>query len=79
MPLRILNLITLSVVILGGINWGLVGAFQFDVISLLFGRGAGRTNNPTLTAQAFYVLIGLCAAWQLIVLFRRLLVPRPRP
>jgi uncharacterized membrane protein YuzA (DUF378 family) len=78
MLLRIANLFTLLVVILGGINWGLIGAFQFDVISLLFGRGADRTNNPTLTAQVFYVLIGLCAAWQLVMLFRRMLVPDRR-
>jgi len=78
MSLRIVNLFTLLVVILGGINWGLIGAFQFDVISLLFGRGAGRTSNPTLTAQVFYVLIGLCAAWQFVVLFRRMLVPERR-
>lgn len=78
MLLRIANLFTLLVVILGGINWGLIGAFQFDVISLLFGRGADRTNNPTLTAQVFYVLIGICAAWQLVMLFRRMLVPDRR-
>ncbi len=78
MSLRIVNLFTLLVVILGGINWGLVGAFRFDVIALLFGRGAERTSNPTLTTQAFYVLIGICAAWQLVLLFRRMLVPAPR-
>jgi len=78
MLLRIANLFTLLVVILGGINWGLIGAFQFNVISLLFGRGADRTNNPTLTAQVFYVLIGICAAWQLVMLFRRMLVPDRR-
>ena len=74
MRLRISNLFSLLVVILGGINWGLIGAFQFDVISLLFGRGADRTDNPTLTAQVFYVLIGICAAWQLVMLFRRMLL-----
>ncbi len=76
MSIRIVNAFTLLVVILGGINWGLVGAFDFDVIALLFGKGADATLNSTLTARVFYILIGACAAWQLVVLFRRLLVPR---
>ncbi|RPD43396.1 DUF378 domain-containing protein, partial [Hymenobacter sediminis] len=35
--MKALNLVTLVLVIVGGLNWGLVGAFQFDLVAALFG------------------------------------------
>ena len=32
-----LNLVTLALVIIGGINWGLVGIAQFDLVAAIFG------------------------------------------
>ncbi len=46
-------------VVAGGINWGLVGAFKFDVIAFLFGQ------MTTLT-RIVYILIGLAATWTLV-------------
>ncbi len=59
-----LNLITLALVIIGGINWGLVGAFQFDLVAALFG------GQDAPLSRLVYILVGLSALWQLIPLFR---------
>jgi uncharacterized protein len=57
-----LNLITLILVIVGGVNWGLVGLFNFDLVATLFGDGS-------MLARIVYVLVGLSALWQLVPLF----------
>ncbi|HEY4582792.1 MAG TPA: DUF378 domain-containing protein [Lysobacter sp.] len=61
--MKALNLITLALVIIGGINWGLVGAFDFNLVAALFGEG-------TALSRLVYILVGLSALWQLIPLFR---------
>jgi uncharacterized membrane protein YuzA (DUF378 family) len=60
-----LNVITLLLIIIGGINWLLVGLFDVDLVATLFGAGS------TL-ARAVYVLVGLSALWQLIPFSRSL-------
>lgn len=60
--MKFLNVLTLVLVIVGGINWGLVGAAQFDLVAALFG-GQGAP-----LARVVYVLVGLSALWQLVVL-----------
>ena len=59
-----LNLATLIILIIGGINLGLVGLLQFDVIALVFG-GAGA-----MLTRLVYILIGAAALWQLYPLVR---------
>ncbi len=56
-----LNLITLVLVIVGGVNWGLVGFFDFDLVAAIFGEGS-------FLARAVYSLVGLSALWQLVPL-----------
>jgi uncharacterized protein len=62
--MKALNLITLILVIVGGINWLLVGLFQFDLVAELFGG-----QNSAL-ARIVYILVGLSALWQLVPLTR---------
>lgn len=64
--MRTLNIVTLLLVIVGGLNWGLVGLFQFDLVAALFG---GQT---AMLARIVYILVGASAAWQLIPFFRSL-------
>jgi uncharacterized membrane protein YuzA (DUF378 family) len=59
---KALNIITLVLVIVGGLNWGLVGAFNFDLVAALFGDG-------TTLARLVYGLVGISALWQLVPLF----------
>lgn len=56
--MKVLNLITLLLVIVGGLNWGLVGAFNIDLVAVLCGDG-------TILSQAIYILVGLSALWQI--------------
>ena len=62
--MKALNLITLLLVIVGGINWLLVGAFQFDLVAALFGGQDGAI------ARIVYVLVGLSALYQLVPFFK---------
>ncbi len=62
--MKTLNILTLILVIIGGINWGLVGLFQFDLVAAIFGGQAAPL------ARVVYVLVGLSALWQLMPLTR---------
>ncbi|MBN1237964.1 MAG: DUF378 domain-containing protein [Gammaproteobacteria bacterium] len=59
--MKALNLTTLILVIVGGLNWGLIGLFGFDLVAALFGDGS-------LVSRVVYILVGLSALWQLIPL-----------
>ena len=56
--MKTLNILTLILLIVGGLNWGLVGAFNFDLVATIFGAGS-------LLARLVYVVVGLSALWQL--------------
>jgi hypothetical protein len=58
------NLATLILIVIGGLNWGLVGLIDFDVIGTIFG-GAG-----SLLVRMIYIVVGLSALWQLVPLSR---------
>jgi len=51
---RVLDLAALTLLIVGGLNWGLVGLFDLDLVARLFGDG-------TPLARVVYVLVGLAA------------------
>jgi len=70
--IKSINAITLLIVIVGGINWAIVGIFDFDVVTALFGTATAESAPPSATARVSYVIIGLSAAWQFGVLLRRL-------
>jgi len=55
--------VALALVIIGAVNWGLVGLFQFDLVAALFGEGS-------VPARIIYVLVGVAGLWCLSLLFR---------
>lgn len=55
--MRILNLVTLAIVILGGINWGLIAISGFDPLLPILG---GYTSP---FARIFYGIVGLSSLW----------------
>ena len=61
--MRAINVITLVLLIVGGLNWGLVGLADFDLVAALFGE-------MSMLSRIVYILVGLSALWQLIPLFR---------
>ena len=58
--MRTLDLIALILVIVGGLNWLLVGAFETDLVASLFG---GQT---AVLSKLVYIVVGLSAIWLLI-------------
>lgn len=63
-PLEWLSAIVLVV---GGLNWGLVGLFEFDLVAQLFGEEFGTTNAIT---RMVYILVGISAIYTVIGLLR---------
>ena len=51
--------------IIGCLNWGLVGIFQFDLVAWLFG------GVDSLLSRSVYTLVGLAGVWCISLLFRR--------
>ena len=60
-----MDTIALLLAIIGGLNWGLVGLFKFDLVAWLFG---GQT---ALLARVVYILVALSALWCITLLFRK--------
>ncbi len=56
--------IALVLAIIGGINWGSIGLFRFDLVAFLFG---GQT---AMFSRIIYTLVGLAAVWCISLLFR---------
>jgi uncharacterized protein len=60
--LRIIHWLAIILVILGALNWGMIGFFKIDIITWLFGRPGGRV---------FFAIVGVAGVW-CISLFRQL-------
>ncbi len=54
----------LTLNIIGGVNWGLIGLFRFDLVAFLFG------GSDSLLSRVVYSLVGLSALWCITLLFR---------
>ena len=52
----------LVLVIIGGLNWGLIGLFNYDLVAMIFG-------NMSFLSKLVYDLVGLSAIYVLIPLF----------
>lgn len=59
-----LDNIALVIAIIGGLNWGSIGLFQFDVVAWLFG------GADTLLARIVYVVVAIAAIWCISLLFK---------
>jgi uncharacterized membrane protein YuzA (DUF378 family) len=55
--MKSLDTIAAILLVVGGLNWGLVGLFNFDLVAALFGDGA-------MLARLVYILVGLGAVYQ---------------
>ena len=59
-----LDRISRALLIIGGLNWGLVGIFEFDLVAWLFGGSAA------VLSRIVYTLVSLAAIWSIAKLFR---------
>ena len=60
-----MDTLALILSIIGSINWGLIGLFQFDLVAWLFG------SQAALLSRIIYAIIGLAGLWCITILFRR--------
>lgn len=57
--------LALIILIIGGLNWGLVGIFSFDLVAWAFG------GQGAIMSRIIYILVALSAAWCISLLFRK--------
>lgn len=60
--MKVIDKIALILVIIGAINWGLIGFFNFNLVEIIFG-------NMTIIARIIYALVGISGLWAIKLLF----------
>ena len=60
--MKIIDKIALILIIIGAINWGLIGLFGFDLVATIFG-------NMSLISRIVYSLVGISGLWGIKLLF----------
>ena len=60
-----MDVLSLILVIIGAVNWGLVGLAKFDLVAWIFG---GQTAG---ISRIVYAIVGLAGLWCITLLFRR--------
>ena len=59
--MKVIDTMALILVIIGAINWGLVGLFNFDLVAMLFG-------TMTALSRIVYIIIGIAGLWSIRLL-----------
>lgn len=59
-----LDRIALIILVIGGINWGSIGLFQFDIVGWIFG------GQGAVLSRIIYTLVALSAVWCISLMFR---------
>lgn len=54
--MKIIDKIALILIIIGAINWGLIGIFDFNLVEMIFG-------DMTVLARIIYILVGVSGLW----------------
>ena len=60
-----MDTLALILSIIGCLNWGLIGIFQFDLVAWLFG------GQSAVFSRIVYAVVGLAGLWCISLLFRR--------
>jgi len=60
--MKALNIITLLLVVVGAVNWGLIGLFQFDLVAALFG------GQSAALSRIVYAIVGMSGIYQFLTL-----------
>jgi len=61
---HMLDRIALILVVLGALNWGSIGLFQFDIVAWIFG------GQGAIVSRILYTLVALAGIWCVSLLFR---------
>ena len=63
--MQTLQKVALALIIIGAINWGLIGLFDFNLVTMLFQEGSFLT-------RLIYIIIGICGLLNIVILFKHL-------
>lgn len=62
--MMIMDRIALILVVIGALNWGSIGLFQFDIVARLFG------GSTSLLSRIIYTVVALAGVWCISLIFR---------
>lgn len=62
--INMLDRIALALLIIGGINWGLIGIFGFDLVAFIFG------GQAAIMSRIIYTLVAVSALWCISLFFK---------
>ena len=60
--MKVIDRIALVLIIIGAINWGLIGFFEFDLVATIFGE-------MSVVSRIVYALVGVSGLWGIKLLF----------
>lgn len=60
--MKVIDKIALVLIIIGAINWGLIGFFKFDLVATIFGE-------MSVISRIVYALVGISGLWGIKLLF----------
>lgn len=60
--MKVIDKIALVLIMIGAINWGLIGLFQFDLVATIFGE-------MSIISRIVYGLVGISGLWGIKLLF----------
>ncbi len=60
--MKVIDKIALVLIIIGAINWGLIGFFNFDLVAAIFG-------DMSIISRIIYALVGVSGLWGIKLLF----------
>ncbi len=58
--MKIVDMIPAAILFIGGLNWGLVGFFNFDLVAWIFG-------SMTMLSRIVYALVGISALYEVVM------------
>ncbi len=61
-----MNKLSLVLIIIGAINWGLIGLFGFDLVGFIFG------GSDSLLSRIIFTVVGLAGLWAITILFQKI-------
>lgn len=59
--MKIFDMVTMIILIVGGLNWGLLGALNFDLVAMIFGE-------MSMLSRLVYIVVSLCAIYHLVMI-----------
>ena len=62
--MSVIQKIALALTIVGGLNWALIGIFDFNLVTWLF-------QTESIASRIVYIIIGICALFNIALLFMR--------